>query len=126
MSESNIERAKPDRSAPGRRASHPRHPRRDSSSELDCCRHCGPPLVELVESAECGDDCSVLLRCPECFAFEQLSCSAAELDRYEDVLDEACHQLVIDLVLLEQANMREYIELFWAALACEQILPEDF
>lgn len=126
MSESNIERAKPDRSAPGRRASHPLHPRRESSPELECCRHCGSPLVELVESAECGDGYSVLLRCPECFTFEQVRCSAAELDRYEDVLDEACHQLVIELVLLQEANMLEYIELFRAALAHEQILPEDF
>ncbi len=126
MSESNIERAKPDRSTPRRRASHPRQPRRETPPELGCCRHCGSPLVELVESAECGDDYSVLLRCPECFAFEQVQCSVAELDRYEDLLDEACHQLVIDLVVLEEANMREYIELFRAALHRDQILPEDF
>ena len=126
MSESNIERSKPDRSASGRRASHPRQPRRESSPELERCTRCGSHLVELVESAECGDGCSVLLRCPECFAFERVRCSAAELDRYEDILDEACHQLVIDLVVLEEANMREYIDLFRAALAREQILPEDF
>ena len=126
MSESNIERAKADRTPSGRRASHPRQPRRESSPELECCRHCGSPLVEFVESAECGDDCSVLLRCPECFTFEQVRCSVAELDRYEDVLDEACHQLVIELLLLQEANMLEYIELFCAALAHEQILPEDF
>ena len=126
MSESNIERSRPERSERERRASHQRQHRRESSPELECCRHCGSPLVELVESAECGDGCAVLLRCPECFAFERVRCSAAELDRYEDVLDEACHQLVTDLVLLEEANMREYIELFHAALAREQILPEDF
>ena len=87
MSESNIERSKPNRSERERRASHHRQHRRESSPELECCRHCGSPLVELVESAECGDGCSVLLRCPECFAFERVRCSAAELDRYENVLD---------------------------------------
>ena len=126
MSESNIERSKPDRSASGRPASHPRQPRRENSPELERCRRCGSQLVELVESAGCGDGYSVLLRCPECFTFERVRCSAAELDRYEGILDDACHQLVIDLVVLEEANMREYIELFRAALAREQILPEDF
>lgn len=94
---------------------------------LHICRRCSAPLVQPVSWSDAEDGHWELdLICPNC-GWETIGVySQAEVEELEDRLEEGLSEMLADLHRLAQANMTDEVERFIAALAANQILPEDF
>ena len=66
------------------------------------------------------------LRCPSCDWSGEALLDQGQMERLDEQLDDGFASLAAALAQLTQANMREQVERFTAALAAEAILPEDF
>lgn len=94
---------------------------------LHICPTCNSGLVFPTDWAPAaGRRWSVDLRCPECEWLGGGTYSQAVVDRFDEALDAGTEALLRDLNLLTRANMEEQVDAFVAALARDQILPEDF
>lgn len=93
---------------------------------MHCCPSCDSILVQPANWNEQDGHWNVELRCPECEWWGLDSYSQDEVDRYEQELDRSGQTLIEDLCALTRANMKEEADRFAAALATDNILPEDF
>jgi hypothetical protein len=95
--------------------------------DLHVCPECDRALVYPVEWEEVSPThWEVLLRCPNCEWGELGVYDQMTVDRFDEELDLGTEALMRDLQRLTKANMEEETERFTAALAADQILPEDF
>jgi hypothetical protein len=95
--------------------------------DLHICPECERALVYPVEWEEVSaTHWEVLLRCPNCEWGELGVYDQMTVDRFDEELDLGTEGLLRDLQRLTKANMEEETERFAAALANDQILPEDF
>ena len=95
--------------------------------DLHICPECDRALVYPVEWEEVSPThWEVLLRCPNCEWGEVGVYDQVTVDRFDEELDLGTEALLRDLQRLTKANMEEETERFAAALANDQILPEDF
>ncbi len=95
--------------------------------ELHRCRDCRSELVyptRWVEAAE--DSWQVTLRCPDCEAVREGIFTQRAVDAFDEELDAGMDAVVADMRRLTHANMLAEGERFFAALAADAILPEDF
>ena len=94
---------------------------------LHICGQCSSPLVQPVDWCEVSNERWQLeLSCPNCGWTVVDVYAEKQVHALEDKLDEGLADMLLDLQRLTQANMAEQIERFIAALATDQILPEDF
>jgi hypothetical protein len=90
------------------------------------CRECRLPLVQPDDVTAEGTVWRVSLRCPSCgWAAEELLDEGA-LRRFDEELDRGTEELVLAARQATEQNMREYTNLFVAALAADALLPADF
>jgi hypothetical protein len=95
--------------------------------DLHVCPECDRALVYPVEWEEVSaTHWEVLLRCPNCEWGELGVYDQMTVDRFDEALDLGTEALLRDLQRLTKANMEEETDRFAAALARDQILPEDF
>lgn len=91
------------------------------------CPNCDSILVQPVNWHQQGDgDWHVELRCPECEWWGQGNYSHTEVGSYDEELNRGGRELIEDLRAVIRANMKEEVDRFAAALATDNILPEDF
>ena len=95
--------------------------------ELHRCGGCESELVYPMRwQEESQGSWQVTLRCPECEAVRQGVFSQRTIDAFDEELETGANALVADLRRLTHANMLAEGERFFAALAADAILPEDF
>jgi hypothetical protein len=101
--------------------------KKQSAVGMHCCPICDSPLVHPTDWRGQDDgQWHVELRCPECQWRGQGIYSQSEVDLYDRELDRGGQELLEDLRALVRANMNEEADRFAAALATDDILPEDF
>jgi hypothetical protein len=96
------------------------------TQEPHVCASCDLSFVYPEFGIPIGTRWRVLLRCPSCGWSGETTLDDADLERFERVLDDERDQIALELERLTQQNMREYYDLFVAALEADAILPEDF
>jgi hypothetical protein len=95
--------------------------------ELHICPQCASDLVQPVDwSEQPGGRWNLLLECPNCAWCDTGIFDAAQVEAFEDNLDEGLRDMIEDLQRLAQANLAAEFERFARALAADLILPEDF
>ena len=101
--------------------------RRKAAEGMHVCPGCSSELVQPVEWWESDEESwAVELRCPECEWRGGGVYSQAEIDRYDELLDEGARSVAVDLRALTRQNMERELETFTSAIASGAILPEDF
>jgi hypothetical protein len=95
---------------------------------LHVCPECGSHLVQPTrweQTAKRGH-WRLWRRCPEC----EWRCDGihgeAEIDAFDEALDDGAEALTAELRELEREGMREIAETFSAALAADLITADDF
>lgn len=68
----------------------------------------------------------VSLRCPNCERLSSHLVDAEMIERYDILLDQGTESIMQDLRDLTVANMATEADAFAAAIASDEILPEDF
>ena len=68
----------------------------------------------------------ISLRCPDCEWSEVERFDQTEVERYDDVLNDATDRLIEELDRITRENMTEAVERFRTALENDDILPFDF
>lgn len=97
------------------------------ADRLHVCPECNSQLVQPVEWSEVnGGSWELMLQCPNCRWISDGIFTRAQIDKFEEQLDEGLADMLSDLRRLTEANMTEEIDLFVRALAADCILPEDF
>jgi len=105
----------------------PDAPAEKRTLELHVCPDCDADFVYPVEWEEAGRErWRVTRRCPCCEWTGDGVHTQAEVDLFDERLDDGTEALLRDLKRLAHANMAEEIDLFAAALEAGAILPEDF
>lgn len=100
---------------------------RRADDDLHICPSCSCNLVHPLEwSPVDNENWRVELWCPNCEWADAQVHPQRVLDRFDLILDDATESLLDDLSALQRSNMEEELERFAHALACDQILPEDF
>jgi hypothetical protein len=66
------------------------------------------------------------LRCPDCEWRNVETYDAAEVERYDDVLNDATDRLIEELDRVTRENMTDAIDRFRSALENDGIMPFDF
>lgn len=98
-----------------------------ATRRLHVCPACDSNLVHPTEWDQAGNErWQVQLRCPDCEWTGGGIYTQDEVDAYDRELDEAAEAIFEDLRHLIRSNMEEEVDRFAAALAANQILPEDF
>lgn len=97
-----------------------------STREMHVCPTCSSHLVLPTDWEPAGQHWQVDLRCPECEWSGGGVYSQDEVDSFDQELDRGSSLILEDLERLVRANMEEEADRFAAALAANQILPEDF
>lgn len=94
---------------------------------LHVCPACASQLVCPVAWEEAGPrQWAVTLQCPNCEWWDADVFDEQLIERFDEELDRGTEALVHDLLRLMRANMEDDVERFVAALAADQIWPEDF
>jgi hypothetical protein len=97
------------------------------SPGLHICPVCECELVQPVAWSEVGPErWELILRCPNCHWMDEGVYAQAELESFEERLDEGVAAILGDLQRLTHANMEDQVDRFVAALHADLILPEDF
>lgn len=95
--------------------------------ELHRCSECRSELVYPIRWSEAGAGTwQVTLRCPECETVRQGVFAQSAVDAFDEALETGSDTLMDHLRRLTRANMTDEGERFFAALAADAILPEDF
>jgi hypothetical protein len=103
------------------------HLEQTASRGLHLCPECDSGLVQPREwGAAPAGFWELELCCPNCHWEHEGLFSQAQVDAFEEQLDDGLVQMLGDLSRLAQANMAEDIDRFARALRCDLILPEDF
>jgi hypothetical protein len=112
---------------PADRESTPEAPRATPARALHICPLCASDLVCPVAWEESGPThWDVTLHCPNCDWLERGVFPEEVVERLDEALDRGTEALLRDLQRLTRANMEDEIDRFLAALAADQIWPEDF
>jgi hypothetical protein len=100
---------------------------KSASPGLHLCPDCNSGLVQPVRWGETASGFwELTLQCPNCDWLTEGVFNQAQVDEFEEHLDEGLAEMLADLRRLTQANMAEEIDRFTAALQTDLILPEDF
>ncbi|HEX8977178.1 MAG TPA: hypothetical protein VF781_11745 [Solirubrobacteraceae bacterium] len=94
---------------------------------MHVCPECHSELVQPVRWGETtSGSWELRLHCPNCDWMTEGLFTQAQVDEFEEHLDEGLAEMLADLRRLTQSNMAEEIDRFTAALQTDLILPEDF
>ena len=94
---------------------------------LHICPLCACELVQPVAWSEAGPDrWELTLHCPNCFWTDEGAYDHAQIEKFEEKLDDGIAAIVGDLQRLAHANMEDQVDRFVEALRADLILPEDF
>ncbi len=95
---------------------------------LHICPQCRSDLVQPVrwEQAEQRNRWRLWRRCPECEWDGVGIYGEAEIDAYDETLDEGADEVSRELDELARERMRDLTEAFSAALAADLITADDF
>jgi hypothetical protein len=94
---------------------------------LELCTACGGERVHPIDWHEVEDmRWEISLRCPDCEWAEVERFDQHEVERYDDVLNDATDRLIEELDRITRENMTEAVERFRTALENDDILPFDF
>lgn len=99
---------------------------RQNPDSPHACVSCERPFVYPEFGVAEGACWRVLVRCQSCGWSGERILDEKGLESFERELDDEITQIERDLQRLTEENMREYCELFVAALAADALLPEDF
>ncbi len=106
---------------------HPEPHRTAPQRALHVCPQCASELVQPVAWEEQPHGrWHLTLACPNCGRSESDVFDAAQVEAFEDNLDDGLRDMIEDLQRLAQANLVGEFERFTRALAADLILPEDF
>lgn len=94
---------------------------------LELCNACGGERVHPIDWHEVEDmRWEISLRCPDCEWAEVERFDQLEVERYDDILNDATDRLIEELDRITRENMTEAVERFRTALENDDILPFDF
>jgi hypothetical protein len=94
---------------------------------MHVCPSCSSPFLQPAGWSEAGPNCwRVNLACPNCDWQGTGVYADSAVERFDRELDRGAEEILADLEKLSRASMEEYAERFSAALAADQLLPEDF
>jgi hypothetical protein len=94
---------------------------------LELCNACGGERVHPLDWHEVEDmRWEISLRCPDCEWSEVERFDQHEVERYDDILNDATDRLIEELDRITRENMTEAVERFRTALENDDILPFDF
>lgn len=100
---------------------------RGGTLPLHVCPDCDGELVYPVSWEERDDDAwSVERRCPECEWREVGEFGQAEVEVFDDALNDGTEAVLMALRDTSRQNMEEDVDRFIAALLGDQIQPMDF
>ena len=99
-----------------------------SAEGLHVCPECASQLTQPTcwEQTPKRGTWKLWRRCPDCEWHGEGIFSEREIDDYDERLDHGTRELAGELRVLEQANMRAFLECFVTALDADLIRPEDF
>ena len=94
---------------------------------IELCNACGGERVHPVDWQEVEDlRWELALRCPDCEEHQTDTFDQNEVERYDDVLNDATDRLIEELDRVTRENMSEAVERFRRALEHDHIQPFDF
>ena len=94
---------------------------------IELCGGCGGERVHPIDWQEVDEvRWELALRCPDCEWQQTDTFEQSEVERYDDVLNDATDRLIEELDRITRENMSEAIERFRVALENDDILPFDF
>ncbi|HET7380119.1 MAG TPA: hypothetical protein VFJ24_08775 [Gaiellales bacterium] len=95
--------------------------------QIELCGGCGGDRVHPVEWDEVEEmRWQLALRCPDCEWRHTDTYDALEVERFDDVLNDATDRLIEELDRVTRENMNEAVDRFRIALEQDGILPFDF
>ena len=94
---------------------------------LELCGGCGGERVHPTEWNEVEEmRWQLALRCPDCEWRHTDTYDAHEVERFDDVLNDATDRLIEELDRVTRENMNEAVDRFRSALESDGIMPFDF
>jgi hypothetical protein len=101
--------------------------REETPRDLHVCPQCASELVQPIGWEEQPRNSWYLeLACPNCDWCGSGVFDSAQVEAFEDNLDEGLRDMIEDLQRLAQSNLAGEFERFVRALDADLILPEDF
>jgi hypothetical protein len=98
-----------------------------AATSMHVCPSCEAPFLQPSDWSEASPGSwHVSLFCPNCDWSGDGVYGAAAVEQFDRELDRGAEELLADLERLSRSTMRDYVESFTAALAADQVLPEDF
>jgi hypothetical protein len=95
--------------------------------QIELCGGCGGDRVHPVEWSEVEElRWQLSLRCPDCEWSHSDVYEQPEVERYDDVLNDATDRMIEELDRVTRENMAEAVERFVRALETDGITPFDF
>jgi hypothetical protein len=95
--------------------------------QIELCTRCGGDRVHPTDWNEVEElRWQLALRCPDCEYRHVETYDAAEVERYDDVLNDATDRLIEELDRVTRENMSDAIDRFRSALENDGIMPFDF
>jgi DNA-directed RNA polymerase subunit RPC12/RpoP len=95
--------------------------------QIELCMKCGGDRVHPTDWNEVEElRWQLALRCPDCEWRTLETYDAAEVERYDDVLNDATDRLIEELDRVTRENMSDTVDRFRSALENDGIMPFDF
>jgi hypothetical protein len=95
--------------------------------QIELCIECGGDRVHPTDWNEVEElRWQLALRCPDCEWRTVETYDAAEVERYDDVLNDATDRLIEELDRVTRENMTDAVDRFRSALESDGIMPFDF
>ncbi|MDX6496378.1 MAG: hypothetical protein QOE17_2364 [Gaiellales bacterium] len=95
--------------------------------QIELCTKCGGDRVHPTDWNEVEElRWQLALRCPDCEWRTLEIYDAAEVERYDDVLNDATDRLIEELDRVTRENMSDAVDRFRSALENDGIMPFDF
>ena len=95
--------------------------------QIELCGKCGGDRVHPTDWNEVEElRWQLALRCPDCEWRTLETYDAAEVERYDDVLNDATDRLIEELDRVTRENMSDTVDRFRSALENDGIMPFDF
>jgi hypothetical protein len=95
--------------------------------QIELCVECGGDRVHPTDWNEVEElRWQLALRCPDCEWRTVETYDAAEVERYDDVLNDATDRLIEELDRVTRENMTDAVDRFRSALESDGIMPFDF
>jgi hypothetical protein len=95
--------------------------------QIELCVKCGGDRVHPTDWNEVEElRWQLALRCPDCEWRAVETYDAAEVERYDDVLNDATDRLIEELDRVTRENMSDAVDRFRSALENDGIMPFDF